>query len=689
MKKYFKKLFRILQIFLIFAIITGWLYSGWPQVFNFPPKIQEAQAAIAKAGTDTTGTGNALTLSWSHTLVAGSNRMVVVSVGIENGADAVLSSVTYGGQTMTSAVTDQTGTSGYIYLTALFYILEANLPSDGSNTVAITYTGTATSPEINGWCGQYTGVTQGLPEATDSTLWTTGTSIANTISPSTNAWVISAVGYGNALSSTHGQGQVEVHDITDASSGFAAAELRGASGETSLDSTASGTINRGVRVAASWTEAPVNQVTIADSTLSQPTNVTLGDTAVVMGAFTFIADTSDATVTAITVSEADGVDASNTLSNVKLYAQEEGTCSFSGSSQIGTTQSFNSSEDATFSSLTLVVGTVTQQCVFVVLDVDSDAGAGNTIEIEITSSGDVSITGASPTGSFPVQISNTTTIRAGSGTVMSTEVDFDWVSGRSQWGEAIWSTTEPSGSDATTSVYYSSATTCDTIVPNSALSGNEAGFDVSASPKDISGLSTSTYNRICLRTSLAAGGATSSPSLNDWRVTWEPSAAEITCTTPLDGQTIYFGTIDDQAVYNATTASTTVISSGSVYVKIYSQGSGSDPGLYKSPDLIESPTAANPTYATDTLVIGEEGYGMQATTAVANNLDIAGRYAYPNSTSNIVGGLSTSTAAKVVASSSVAVSSEVVYWDLKAAVDVTTPGGSYQDTLTISCTASP
>ena len=204
--------------------------------------------AITKAGTDTTGTGTASPLSFSHTLVSGSNRMILVTAQSEaNSANDI--SATYGGQTMVEAITQTTGTTTTMVL-SIFYILEANLPSDGANTVSVTYTGTVT--EVNAWCGQWDGVSQTTPEATDETVWTFGTTIANTISPSTDAWVISTVGYGNSLTSTHGQSQVEVHDFADGSSGIAVAELRGASGETSLDSTASGTINRGVRLAASF-----------------------------------------------------------------------------------------------------------------------------------------------------------------------------------------------------------------------------------------------------------------------------------------------------------------------------------------------------------------------------------------------------------------------------------------------------
>ena len=38
------KILQIAQSLLIFILITGWIFSGWPQIFNFPPKIQVAQA---------------------------------------------------------------------------------------------------------------------------------------------------------------------------------------------------------------------------------------------------------------------------------------------------------------------------------------------------------------------------------------------------------------------------------------------------------------------------------------------------------------------------------------------------------------------------------------------------------------------------------------------------------------------
>jgi hypothetical protein len=110
------------------------------------------------------------------------------------------------------------------------------------------------------------------------------------------------------------------------------------------------------------------------------------------------------------------------------------------------------------------------------------------------------------------------------GTVMSQEIDFDQAYQGTQWETASFSTTETTG-DVKLQVYYTASTACDTIVPDSALSGNSSGFDVSASPINISGLDTSTYNKICLKVTLTYTGG--SPTLNDWTVTWTTTATDL------------------------------------------------------------------------------------------------------------------------------------------------------------------
>ena len=78
---------------------------------------------ITKVGTDTSGTGNSFTLTFSHTLVSGTARIVIVSIGIENGNTIDISTVTYGGIPMTLAVERITGTSGFRFLGEIWYIL--------------------------------------------------------------------------------------------------------------------------------------------------------------------------------------------------------------------------------------------------------------------------------------------------------------------------------------------------------------------------------------------------------------------------------------------------------------------------------------------------------------------------------------------------------------------------------------
>jgi hypothetical protein len=67
-------------------------------------------------------------------------------------------------------------------------------------------------------------------------------------------------------------------------------------------------------------------------------------------------------------------------------------------------------------------------------------------------------------------------------------------------------------------VYYGS--TCSTLVPDGTLSGNSTGFQASASPLNLSGISTTTYNQLCLKATLTSTNQ-SVPTLNDWTISWE------------------------------------------------------------------------------------------------------------------------------------------------------------------------
>lgn len=107
---------------------------------------------------------------------------------------------------------------------------------------------------------------------------------------------------------------------------------------------------------------------------------------------------------------------------------------------------------------------------------------------------------------------------ASEGTIMSDSVDFDLVAGQPTWGEVLWNTTEPSGTDVQLQVYYGPS--CSSLVPDGDLPGNAASFQATSSPLDLSGLSTTTYNQLCLSARLSSQSQ-NNPTLDDWTISWE------------------------------------------------------------------------------------------------------------------------------------------------------------------------
>jgi len=89
----------------------------------------------------------ASTLTFSHTIHDGYDRALVVGVGAEDSslADMAITSVTYNGVPM-SAVPNSTVSTGTasIIKTALFYMLNDQLPAPGTYSVTVTFAGTVT-----------------------------------------------------------------------------------------------------------------------------------------------------------------------------------------------------------------------------------------------------------------------------------------------------------------------------------------------------------------------------------------------------------------------------------------------------------------------------------------------------------------------------------------------------------------
>ncbi len=284
-----------------------------------------------------------------------------------------------------------------------------------------------------------------------------------------------------------------------------------------------------------WNRAPSNTITVGLG-LAQPANVIEGANDALIGAFTFIgSQPGPATITQIIITETNPLFGANIhFSDVRLFFKQETICS--SAIPIDATPfntpgvGFSSPSNKSTINATNPISLGTNQiCVWVRLDIGDQIIGGDDFAIEISTSGDVTASGGTVSGTFPVQL-GTTNIRSNFGTIRSTIIDFDWVPGQTSFGQLIWTTTEPANTDVVMRVRYESAGVCNAaspLVEEAQLAGNVAGFQSTQSPLSLSGLlATGIHNRICLEATLSAtSGATASPSLDDWRVTWQGAPA--------------------------------------------------------------------------------------------------------------------------------------------------------------------
>ena len=233
---------------------------------------------IATLGTDTFTTHASAAVwnySWSHTLVAGLNRIILIGVGGETTlADSspiwYATSVTYGGVAMTQAVraaTTETAAGYSNNSSELWYILEADLPANGLNTIQVNGAGPNSTVELFGTCTAYSGVYQAAPAINGVFVNAVAPSdtITNTISSPKGSLVRSSYVCGNVGTWTVGGSQVEIYDAAQTTTSFGACELVGAVGnETSFSTTFVSGANRLTRVIAIFRRMPWKINTVSE-----------------------------------------------------------------------------------------------------------------------------------------------------------------------------------------------------------------------------------------------------------------------------------------------------------------------------------------------------------------------------------------------------------------------------------------
>lgn len=133
----------------------------------------------------------------------------------------------------------------------------------------------------------------------------------------------------------------------------------------------------------------------------------------------------------------------------------------------------------------------------------------------------------------------------------------------SSWSALSWHASVPSGTAARVSVYTQNGGVF-TLIPDSALPGNAAGF--STSPVSLFGIATSTYPSLIMGAALSTSDASSTPQILDWSLSYRegpipfPSVAfslqgAKTIGTTVSGASIYktseSHTTDAAALYSA------------------------------------------------------------------------------------------------------------------------------------------
>lgn len=149
-------------------------------------------------GSSGSATGNVTSINWNHTCGSGSNRLLVVGVGMGGANPGVSISVTYGSSTLTSAgqVSSDNQADGFVQL---FYL---TAPASGTNTITVTNTG-GQSRDLLGGSLTFTGVDQTTPIANTTTNFGADTNPTVTVTSASGNMVVDAVVCGSPLLSSN------------------------------------------------------------------------------------------------------------------------------------------------------------------------------------------------------------------------------------------------------------------------------------------------------------------------------------------------------------------------------------------------------------------------------------------------------------------------------------------------------
>ncbi len=198
-----------------------------------------APAAIAFDSVATKTATNAASVTWSHTVGTGADRVLIVGLATEDTSSTVLnvSAITYGGVALTAASgSAATAGSSTLDKTQLFYLLN---PPSGTGTVSVTFGGAVNG--VSAGSTSLSGVAQTVPGAVAINTAASGTTISAAVSVATaGSWVVDVANSGASNGTlTAGSAQTKRWGVSQSSSGGAGSTAApAATGTTTMSWTA-------------------------------------------------------------------------------------------------------------------------------------------------------------------------------------------------------------------------------------------------------------------------------------------------------------------------------------------------------------------------------------------------------------------------------------------------------------------
>ena len=211
--------------------------------------------AASSSGNETNNT-----LTFSHTVGARNNRLLVVGTVSLGSSGNYAQGVTYNGVSMseiTAARANIASTSpGSVYLSATMWYLVA--PATGANNVVVTHTG---SPRVRATAVSLQGVNQSTPVENGASATGTSTTPSVDVTTQDDDWVVDMMSYGATGGATAGASQTEQTEINGGLHSAASSTEEA----TGTSTTMSWTITSDEWTASAVAVNPVTPITAADT----------------------------------------------------------------------------------------------------------------------------------------------------------------------------------------------------------------------------------------------------------------------------------------------------------------------------------------------------------------------------------------------------------------------------------------